>query len=688
MRSRKTAGYSLPLILSLFFSGLAQAAVTTVTNKADSFNEGNCSLRDAVQSVNLGGNQGGCSFTGGFGSDDTILLEAGDYTLSLPSSDEDNNTDGDIDIIKPLTLRGAGAGSTRVVGAFPAGQEDRIFAVCPNLLCESNVGDTTVQISDLEVSNGGAADLNISGAGLLAVEPFAAASQVLLRLQDCRVSNNLANMSTGTLGGGITGDGADISVARCVVSGNRAFRGGGIITFNGALAIDSSTIEGNQASVSGGGIEAGRSALLLYNSTVNNNSIVSEEFGPSNGGGINFSSACNATAVISNSTISGNQALQRGGGIYVQACFDDLVLSEKLGLTQGQGQSGVFIFNSTIAFNQASGSADGPQAGGGIYFEPNTLNTGVPGAFSVGVYNTILAGNSALNGPDCFDSLGSGGFNLLGDDADCNLAPMIGLPDQINVDPLLGPLQDNGGPTFTHGLSENSPAIDMGNNLPGEGCQSLSPDEVLNNNFSFFPVTADQRAFTRPIAVRNPGDAICDVGAFEFQAFDFTVSKDDGLNGASIQAGESFTYTITVTNNGPGTATAVTLEDPLPEAMDFVAVSSSQGSCVGGASIQCDLGILAAGESASIDVTVIATAAGDYTNIATMTLDNPYQMQVSEAAQVTTKVTGSNLLEGSGFHCGLQPAGIRVRHGSILAFPLIGLALIGVNAWLRRRAAV
>src|SRR5262249_6961300 len=54
----------------------------------------------------------------------------------------------------------------------------------------------------------------------------------------------------------------------------------------------------------------------------------------------------------------------------------------------------------------------------------------------------------------------SNGYNLSDDDAGGYL---IGPGDQINTDPMLGPLQNNGGPTFTHALLTGEPAIYAGN---------------------------------------------------------------------------------------------------------------------------------------------------------------------------------------------------------------------------------
>src|SRR5947208_5700344 len=101
------------------------------------------------------------------------------------------------------------------------------------------------------------------------------------------------------------------------------------------------------------------------------------------------------------------------------------------------------IANSTLSDNSAS-------IGGGIL---------VAGPLEIG--NTILnRGDSGAN----IDSFGevtvnSVGYNLSSDDGSGHLT---GPGDQINTAPVLGPLQNNGGPTFTHSLLPGSPAIDMG----------------------------------------------------------------------------------------------------------------------------------------------------------------------------------------------------------------------------------
>jgi hypothetical protein len=107
--------------------------------------------------------------------------------------------------------------------------------------------------------------------------------------------------------------------------------------------------------------------------------------------------------------------------------------------------------------------------------------------------NTILAGNTAqTNASDLLSgNLGSLGHNLIGDP---NGGAGYDPTDLLGVDPLLGPLQDNGGPTFTHALPPGSPAIDAGDNTD-------APD-------------FDQRGDGFPRIVNY----VIDIGAFEFQA--------------------------------------------------------------------------------------------------------------------------------------------------------------------------
>jgi uncharacterized repeat protein (TIGR01451 family) len=82
----------------------------------------------------------------------------------------------------------------------------------------------------------------------------------------------------------------------------------------------------------------------------------------------------------------------------------------------------------------------------------------------------------------------------------------------------------------------------------------------------------------------------------------------------------SFTYTVSVTNDGPDLAAGVLVTDDLPESVSFVSATPSQGSCgTTGLKVNCDLGVLASGGSATVDIVVKPRQAGTITNTATVT---------------------------------------------------------------------
>jgi uncharacterized repeat protein (TIGR01451 family) len=98
---------------------------------------------------------------------------------------------------------------------------------------------------------------------------------------------------------------------------------------------------------------------------------------------------------------------------------------------------------------------------------------------------------------------------------------------------------------------------------------------------------------------------------------DLAVTKIDSKDPAAV--GRPLTYTITVTNNGPGLAAGVTLTDTLPATVTLLSALPSQGSCSGTAPVTCSLGQIASGGSATVSITVRPNQAGLVTNTATVT---------------------------------------------------------------------
>ena len=194
-------------------------------------------------------------------------------------------------------------------------------------------------------------------------------------------------------------------------NGHAGTTGGGIDNENNAtLTITNCTINGNSAGLGGGIFNGGM--LTIGSSTFSGNS-ASEGGSTYNSGG--------GTLTITNSTVSGNTAPVAGGGIF------------NLGAAA--------ITNSTV-----SGNSSG--LGGGI-LNSGTLQMGDT------VLNMGAAGSNISNS----GTVTSLGYNLSSDDG---AGVLTGPGDQININPLLGLLQNNGGPTFTHALLAGSPAIDGG----------------------------------------------------------------------------------------------------------------------------------------------------------------------------------------------------------------------------------
>jgi predicted outer membrane repeat protein len=334
-------------------------------------------------------------------------------------------TSGRLIVDKNVTISGPGANHLAVDG----NATDWVFSI--------DLGPT-VTISGLTITNGNGGILHHTAG--------------TLTLSNSTISDN----SSTSGGGGILALGT-LTMSNCTISGNSAQFGGGIALFNSTFTLSNCTISGNSAEFDGGGIYSVNCALTVNNCTINGNS----------GGGISHTGSGNgiATLMVTNSTISGNSATGNGGGITSRAGNSVFTSSASVTVSNstisdnsvaGDGgaisnraflphSAALMITNSTISGNSATGN------GGGIYNEGT-------GASELG--STIL--NAGSSGENIFNNAGtvtSHGYNLSSDDGG---GILTGPGDQINTDPLLGPLQDNGGSTFTHTLLPGSPAINAG----------------------------------------------------------------------------------------------------------------------------------------------------------------------------------------------------------------------------------
>ena len=308
--------------------------------------------------------------------------------------------------------------------------------------------------------------------------------------------------------------GSVIAVSDCVVNNNySSTNGGGIFNSPGlAMTISNCTICGNYAGAVGGGIYNDHSTITVVASTLNNNSAWLVGGGIMNDG---QSGGSSATLTISASTCSSNSAWT-GGGIV------------------NYGKSG----SATLRINACTFSGNWNSAGGGAIH-----SYGSGGIATVDIGDTIL--NEGASGANIYNDSGtvtSDGYNL---SSDGGSGFLTATNDQINTDPKLGPLQNNGGPTPTYALLPGSPAIDQGKR---DAIPALARD-------------SDQRGRTRPtdnpdIANATGGDG-SDIGAFEVQSIVVTGTGDSGPGSLrQVIADAAGGDIIVITNAGTITLTS------------------------------------------------------------------------------------------------------------------------------------
>jgi hypothetical protein len=287
-----------------------------------------------------------------------------------------------------------------------------------------------------------------------------------LTLRDAIIESNYAS----SRGGGVisidSGGQAQLSIQNSIIHDNSSGGDGGGVANFGNMSIAESTLSGNVSGDDGAAV-----FTYFYDSATIVDSLLSGNTAYGFGGGI-YSVQSNVT--VSNSTLSGNDAV-RGGGIWQRGYLD--------------------LSNSTLTGNSAVN-------GGGIYgyrFRSATIN------------NTIIANST---GTDIFTSIGftkSGSNNLIENSS------TVGLTNSLTGDPQLGPLADNGGATLTHAPLPGSQVIDAGDPLAVAGVGS-TPE-------------FDQRGvgFDRVAAGR------IDIGAFEMAAIiDPDFNNDGNIDGVDI----------------------------------------------------------------------------------------------------------------------------------------------------------
>ncbi|HZB02396.1 MAG TPA: hypothetical protein VE800_09845, partial [Actinomycetota bacterium] len=330
MRARLLAMIGVMVIAPL--AGPAEAApILTVDTLEDSFDGtcvDDCSLRDAIASVDDGG---------------TVRIGPGFYQLSLAG--DGGIEAGDLDLDRPVTIDGTGS-----LGAFldASALGDRAFDVA-----------TQASLHHLTLIGGS----EVASGGLVRVTAGTA------RLIDSTLIGGVARN-----GGAVAvADGAALHIARSWVSKTASSERGGALSVRGTAAVVRSTISEGQARA-GGGAWVGEAGSLR----------------------------------LSDSTISGSSAQGGGGGLHVRGTAE--------------------IDSATIARNASA-------VGGGVL---------ASAAADVTTVASVFEGNEAIDrAPTCSRQIGSGGHNV----ADTTGCGLDGVEDLEGVDPTVGPLRQNGGPT-------------------------------------------------------------------------------------------------------------------------------------------------------------------------------------------------------------------------------------------------
>ncbi len=483
---------------------------------------------------------------------------------------------------------------------------------------------STVGISGLTMTNGSFPPGGGSGGGLIN-------GSGIMTLTDVVITGNhtpdgLAGNPSAGSGGGIVNSGA-LTLINCVVSGNG--------TGNGVVG----TFENGQGG-RGGGIDSGSGRLTLINSVVSGNGTGGGPAKGGDGGGI-FVGQFGATLI--NTTVSGNSNGAGGSGGGVFAAFGSLTLT-----------------NSTVTAN----------SGLGVSYSADFENS--PQA---NVRNTIIAGNgSGGSGPDVSGTFNSQGHNLIGNvdtATGFNSAGDMAGTSASPINPRLGPLADNGGPTKTHALLAGSPALDAGDN-------SLAKD--LNNN----ALTTDQRGmgFAR---FADSADAdttqTVDIGAFEANPTVEDISDKTMSEGASL----SFNFNV-------GDAALGSLSVAASSSNTSLVPNDASHISVSGAGSQRMLNVTpAAGTHGTTTITVTVTAANGRTasdtfvltvlNVTTISAVSGSGVYGGTATLTATLSVGGSGLAGKSvaFTLSGNPVGSASTNAGGVA-TLAGVSLSGVNA--------
>jgi hypothetical protein len=334
--------------------------------------------------------------------------------------------------------------------------------------------------------------------GCIYIHPGTTVSLDRVVVQDCAAQDKVSNPALE-------------SAPECIAVWGCYGNGGGIIN-HGFLTMSNSIIQKNVGDTNGGGLVnwSDGTARLIGTRVESNTTTGNNPSGLTAGGGIyNL-----GDLTILSTTFKSNRA-QEGGGILNRETGTTRIRASTItdSSSDGVNNGGVmYLTNVTISGSAHSGIEMGMYQGeenSSIYATHVTIAKNIDYGFyhnngTVYFQNVLLANN----GKDCQTEIQwISGMNNLSSDGTC---PLYGNGSQTGVDPLLGPLANNGGPTWTHALLLGSPAIDAGAHLTG------------------LPRDTDQRGSPRPVDGNGDGIEESDIGAYEYTPAALPMTLDVG----------------------------------------------------------------------------------------------------------------------------------------------------------------
>lgn len=472
--SGNTAGAEGGGIWTAGTASINQARITGNTASGNSADQGGGGVFNQGGDMSLSG----VSITdnladGSSGSGGGVLSNGGSLSIegSVISNNQANRAGGGLEIAATATT--ATTELTEVI------MENNNAGVAPAVAAPGNggaihvSGNNSIDIDSGRFNNNLAA---LEGGGLWN-------SVANMTITNSSINNNssLGGTDSHDGGGAVFNNGGTISISNAEISNNTADvelgSGGGILNItNGVITLNNVIMQGNSASRAGGALEDNGGGTMV---TMNNVSLIGNSTGdmPGNGGAVHITGM--GSVSISNSEVSGNTAVNEGGGLW------------------NFSNASLVVTNSTVSGNSSplGGGLFQNGAGSGFIVNDSTVANNGENSVAVAQGGTINVNNSIITGG--VSGILTGAFNII-EDSEVNF---VGSPNTVGESAMLADLANNGGNTQTHAISAG-PAIDTAD---ANGCGG-------NTRLT------DQRGVIRPVDGDGEDGANCDIGAFEFAA--------------------------------------------------------------------------------------------------------------------------------------------------------------------------